>query len=222
MKKVLCIAPHPDDETLGCGGTLLKHKSNGDEIHWLIMTTIQGSKNFTQEVQDRRDKEILNVVNAYDFDSFYQTNFLTTELDTIPMNQIVDELAKQLNLIKPEIIYIPYSDDIHTDHRVVFDVAISASKIFRHPYIKSIRCYETISETEFNIDPDVEAFKPNILNDITDFIDRKIEIMSIYESEMGAPPFPRSEKNIRALATYRGSLSGSEYAEAFITLRELL
>ncbi|MBC8225617.1 MAG: PIG-L family deacetylase [Gammaproteobacteria bacterium] len=222
MSIVLCIAPHPDDETLGCGGSLLRHKYQGDEIHWLIVTTLDGSNKFTNEKKETRATEIKNVAKAYDFNSFHQFKYLTTELDTIPASNLITEISNYFKIIKPEIIYLPFAGDIHSDHRIVFDAVTASSKSFRHPYTKVLRSYETLSETEFNIDPENEAFKPNLWIDISDFLEEKIEIMKIYKGEMGEPPFPRSEENLRALARLRGSTANFQNAEAFITLKEYI
>ena len=80
---------------------------------------------------------------------------------------------------------------------------------------------ETLSETEFAPSPKEDSFIPNMFVDITDFIERKIEIMKIYKSEIGACPFPRSERNVRALATFRGATAGCEYGESFMILKEI-
>ena len=80
---------------------------------------------------------------------------------------------------------------------------------------------ETLSETEFAPSTKEDSFVPNMFVDITDFIDRKIEIMKIYKGEFDDHPFPRSERNIRALATFRGATAGCEYAESFMMLKEI-
>ena len=92
----------------------------------------------------------------------------------------------------------------------------------RYEYIKKFRAYEVLSETEFASDLYSDSFNPNLWIDISDFIDKKIEIMEIYKSEIKEPPFPRSEDNIRALATYRGSTVGSISAESFIQIKEII
>ena len=222
MSIVLCIAPHPDDETLGCGGSLLRHKAEGDDIHWLIMTTVEGHKDYSDKQKNERSNQIEEVVKAYGFESFYQCDFLTTELDTIPLNTLIKEVSSHIVKIKPEIIYLPFAGDVHSDHRVVFECVLSSTKSFRHPYIRAIRCYETVSETEFNLDPDIDAFKPNLWVDISDYLEEKLEIMRIYEAEMGHHPFPRSEDNIRALAQFRGSTANFKNAEAFLSLKQLI
>ena len=219
MNKVLVISPHPDDETLGCGGTLIRHKKEGDEIHWLIMTSVNSSE---KKIHSVKEKEIEEVSKAYNFDSTSRTKFLTSELDSAPRKEIIQVISKVFEEIQPNYLYLPFKNDIHSDHSIVFDAAASCTKSFRYPYVKKVMIYETISETEFSIRPDREQFKPNLWIDISDYIDEKIEIMSLYESEIGKEPFPRSEQNIRSLAKFRGSTVGALSAEAFILLKEII
>jgi N-acetylglucosamine malate deacetylase 1 len=117
--------------------------------------------------------------------------------------------------------YLPFPGDVHSDHEVVFDACVACSKSFRYPFIRRILAYETLSETEFGISPEVSGFRPNLWVDISSYMVQKIEIMKMYEGEMGEHPFPRSERNIRALATVRGARSGQQSAEAFMILEEL-
>lgn len=222
MNIVLVVAPHPDDETLGCGGTLLRHHAEGDEIHWLIMTTITEEGGFSKRRIEARKGEINAVATRYGFLSVHQTDFVTTTLDSIAKNRLVSEVSAVVNELRPAIIYLPYRNDVHTDHEVVFDAVVSCTKSFRYGFIRKIRSYETLSETEFSLRPDNNGFKPNLWVDITGYLDKKIEIMRLFEGEMGEHPFPRSERNLRALATLRGATAGVEAAEAFMSLKEIL
>ena len=221
-KKILCIAPHPDDETLGCGGTLLRHVAEGDQVHWLIMTTIIEEAGFDRQRVHSRADEIKRVAEAYGFVSTHQTSFATTRLDTYAKSDLVVEISEYIRQVQPDTVYLPYRNDVHSDHTVVFDAAASCTKSFRYPYIKRVRVYETLSETEFSIRPDDTGFKPNLWVDISEYLDRKIEIMGLYEGEMGEFPFPRSVLNLRALAALRGATAGVSAAEAFISLKEIL
>lgn len=220
--KILVIAPHPDDETLGCGGTLLKHKSKGDDVHWLIVTTIAEELGYTKEKIEEQSLQIQKVREAYEFSSIYQCNFLTTTLDTVPVSKIVQKISSILLEINPNIVYLPYRRDVHTDHRIIFDAASSSLKWFRCPSIKRVLAYETLSETDMALNPDGNPFHPNVFVDISGFLEKKIEIMKIYHVELGSFPFPRSEEAIRGLAALRGAASGLKAAEAFMLLREVI
>jgi len=219
---VLVVATHPDDETLGCGGTLLKHKANGDEIHWLIATGIKKSKGCSVSAIEKRNKEIKKVEDLYGFASVNKLNLSTTKVDTYSMGELVSKISHVINTVKPNIIYLPFKGDVHSDHKYIFDAAYSCTKIFRYPFIKKIFMMETLSETEFSLSTKEDSFVPNIFVDISEFMDKKIEIMKTYENEMGVHPFPRSERNIRALATFRGATSGCNYAESFMLLKEIM
>ena len=219
--KVLCVAPHPDDETLGCGGSLLKHIVSGDEVHWLIITKISEELGYSKEEIQARDEQINRVASAFGFSGTHLANFLSTRLDTYARSSLVSSISHVIKEVRPTLLYVPFKEDIHTDHGIVFDSVAACTKSFRYPFIKRVRAYETLSETEFSILPN-KVFHPNLWIDIKKFLNKKIEIMKTYESEFGNHPFPRSEKTIRALANFRGSTAGLEAAEAFISLKEIL
>ncbi len=218
---VLIIAVHPDDETIGCGGTILKHKAAGDVVHWLIVTSLKEENGFTASVVEERRQEIKTVSSIYSFDGVYELDFPTMKLDIVPISRLIDSISDIIEQLEPDIVYLPFKGDVHTDHQIVFSASYSCSKSFRYPSIKKIVMMETLSETEFAPSIKECIFIPNMFVDITDFIDRKIEIMIHYKSEIGQHPFPRSERNTRALATFRGATASCEYAESFFILKEI-
>jgi N-acetylglucosamine malate deacetylase 1 len=221
MEKVLIISTHPDDETLGCGGTLLKHVKNFDDVFWLILTNINDEKIWGKERIEQRQLEIEKVTSLFGFKKILKLNYDTTKLDQLPLDELTKEISHVIKEVKPEVIYLHNRSDVHSDHRISFDAIISATKSFNHPYIKKVLMYETISETEFAPALQENAFIPNYFVDISEYIDKKIEIMRIYKSELKEHPFPRSERNIRALATFRGAQCGVDSAEAFMILKEI-
>ena len=227
MNKVLTIAVHPDDETLGCGGTLLKHKANGDKIFWVIVTTIKsGYKGwdlgFSEDVIKKRDEEIIKTAKMYNFDGVIRLELPTMRLDEVSMSEIIGKISRVFNEIKPNIVYLPFKSDVHSDHRKVFEASFSCVKTFRYPFIKKVLMMETLSETDFAPATKEDAFVPNVFVDISEYFDKKIEIMKIYESELGVHPFPRSLATIEALAKVRGAQAGCEYAESFMLLKDIL
>jgi N-acetylglucosamine malate deacetylase 1 len=219
-KNVLVVAPHPDDETLGCGGTISRHRSEGDSVHWLIVTGISTSPEFSPEAVTRRDREILDCAAFFGFEKTHRLEHPTARLDTLPIGELVAGISQVVSEMKAEVIYLPYPGDVHSDHRAVFEAALPTTKWFRYGSVKKVLAYEVPSETEFNISPVVPDFRPNIYVDISSYIDCKVQAMNIFESEIHDFPFPRSEKSIRALAAFRGSSAGVEAAEAFMLLRE--
>lgn len=215
--KILIVAVHPDDETLGCGGTLLKHKARGDQIHWVICTTLSKNHSYYQ----KREKEIKKVSKLFNFNSVQHLPFETTKIDQYNMNEIIEKLSKVISKVKPNIIYLPFREDVHTDHKKIFEACYSCTKSFRYPFIKKIYMMETLSETEFAPSIRKNSFIPNTFIDISKYISKKIQIMKVYKSEIKKYPFPRSERSIKALASFRGSTSGCKFAESFILLKEI-
>ena len=222
MSVVLVVAPHPDDETLGCGGTLLRHIAEGDQVHWLIMTRITEDLGFSAERVLSRNNEIKEVANQYQFELTHYADFDTMALDRYSKGQLINKISDIMNLVMPEIIYVPYRLDAHSDHTAVFDSVMSCTKSFRYPFVKCVRAYETLSETDFGLRPEDGGFRPNFFVNISDFLDVKIDIMKLYQGEMAPHPFPRSEQSLRALATLRGVVAGCHAAESFMTLREII
>ena len=135
------------------------------------------------------------------------------------MSDLIDKFSAVFKEFQPVEVLLPCRSDVHTDHRLVFDAAVACTKWFRYPSVKRVIAYETISETEFGLDPD-NSFQPNYFVDISEFLDLKLEIMAVYKSELSDFPFPRSIEAIRALAALRGSTAGFMAAEAFQLLRE--
>ena len=133
--------------------------------------------------------------------------------------KMVPDISSIFSEVKPEIIYTLNRSDAHSDHRVIFDAVMACTKSFRYPFIKQILMYECISETEFAPALAEKAFLPNYFIDITDYLDKKNEIMKVFESEIAEHPFPRSLENIKALAHFRGASVGVKYAEAFQLLK---
>lgn len=217
--KTLVVAPHPDDETLGVGGTLLRRKSEGAKVAWLIVSGISVESGWSAEKVVRRDDEIRRVGELFGFDETFVLDFPTTRLDQLPMSDLVAGISQVFKSFEPEEIFVPHPSDVHTDHRVVFNAVASCTKWFRNPYIKRVLAYETLSETDFGLGND-NGFCPNVFVDIEPFLDRKLRAMEIYKSELGTFPFPRSHEAICALAEVRGVAAGFKAAEAFQLLRE--
>lgn len=215
MNKVVVISAHPDDEVLGCGGTLLKHIEQKDEISWIIITNIFEENGFSKERVYSRQLEIEKVAKQLGIKNLYKLDYPTMQLEPGILPSVISKISKIFGEINPEVIYVMNRSDAHSDHRVSFDAVIACTKSFRYPSIKKVLMYECISETEFAPALPERVFQPNYFVDITGHFSKKVEIMKIYASELGEHPFPRSIRNIEALATFRGASVGVEYAEAF-------
>ncbi|ACA85869.1 PIG-L deacetylase family protein [Shewanella woodyi] len=221
-KKVLVIAPHADDESLGCGGTILKHIDIGDEVHWLIVTGMSLDSGFSEEQINIRKDEIAKVGLLYKFKQVHELFLPPASLDCLPKKNIISAISSVIQSVEPELIYTAYRNDAHSDHEVVFDAITASSKTFRYPSIKRILAYETLSETDFGLKPEDGGFKPNVFVDISDFLEQKLNILDHFESEMSHFPFPRSRKAISSLSFVRGVQAGCESAEAFMLLKEII
>jgi len=220
---ILAICAHPDDETLGCGGTLLRHHAEGDRLHWGIVTAAHEPQ-WSTTLIERKSKEIATVAEAYQMQSVDRLYLPTTQLGDIPVSRVIDGLRAVIEKVRPDIVYMPHFGDVHTDHGVVYTAAMSVLKAFymQRFGVKRIFTFETLSSTEAAAPRQATAFVPNVYVDITPFCERKIEIMNMYETELHADPSPRGPSALRALARYRGATVATEYAEAFMLVRELI
>lgn len=232
-KQIVIISTHPDDETLGAGGTILRHIANGDEVHCIFCTDILEQEGFSKEAISTREEEIKQVARSYGFASTHRLGLKTMKVDEYTRSELVSKFSKIFQEIQPNILYLPFCDDVHSDHRHIFEAVFSCTKSFRYPSIERVLMMETLSETEFAPSLPHKSFIPNVFVDITEFIEKKCEIMQIYKSEIAPPPLPRSIENIKALALYRGStmgltlggggiddISSPKYAESFMLLKE--
>ena len=220
--RILVIAPHPDDETLGCGGSLLKHKSNGDSLSWLVATRGHEPE-WSGELLAQKEREITAVVDAYGFENTFRLNFPTIKLDQIPLETIIGSVRDAIFDAKPDWVYLNHVGDVHSDHRVLFEATMSVLKPFyssKHG-VKKVLSYEVFSSTDAAPVNPARAFLPTVFTDVTEFIDKKLEIMGLYESELQPSPLPRALDSLRALARVRGATIGVEYAEAFMLVREV-
>ena len=221
-KHILVVSAHPDDETLGCGGTLLKHIAAGDRVDWLIATD-GWEPLMSRAWLDEREKQISLVQAAYGLNETFRLGFRAAMLSSTPIGEVVAKVRDVVARSMPDIVYTVFPGDVHDDHRVVFDAVHAAAKPFRGGRdIKALFAYETPSSTNMAPPFSHRAFLPQVFSDITPFLPRKIEIFRIFASEIQAVPGPRSEEAITALARWRGSAVGMDFAESFMTIRQIL
>lgn len=221
MRKILIVAPHPDDETLGCGGTILKCRSEGRQVYWLICTAFYRSGKTPASIA-KRQKEIERVDSFYGFTGRFELGYDAASITYNDMSSLVEKISAIVRDIEPDAVFLPNRSDVHTDHQIIFNAAFSCTKNFNFPYIEQVLMYETISETEFAPALPQEAFAPNVFIDVTPYFERKLEVMQVYRSEVMRAPMPRSLAAITGLATFRGSSIGVRYAEAFVLLKRVI
>lgn len=218
--KIIIVSPHPDDETLGAGGTLLKWKKAGNLIYWLNITGVDGNPSYSSEFQIKRKEQIEKISQFFGFEKTYLLNFPVAKLDSFDTGKAIEKISEVFKEVEPNIVLLPDYNDVHTDHKCVYDWCYACTKNFRCPSVKKIMTMEIVSETEFG--GPRNPFIPSCFVDISDYLEEKIQAFKIYESEIGEHPFPRSEENIRALATVRGATAGVRYAEAFRIVKEIV
>lgn len=215
---VLVVAPHPDDETLGAGGLMLRARAAGRPVHWLIVTEMPAEDGWPAEKIARREQEIKAVAEAFGIAQTHRLGLPTARLDTLPLRDVVGAMGAVVRDVAPEILLLPHRGDAHSDHAVVHDAGTACGKWFRFPSVRWTLAYETLSETDAGMNQS-EAFWPSLFVDIGDYLDEKLRIAALYGDEIQAFPFPRSEVAMRAHAALRGAACGATAAETFMLLR---
>ncbi len=212
MEKVVVVAVHPDDETIGCGGTIIKHLNKGDEVHCILVT------------KGNADQKVIwdKVKDTYHFTSVTELDFPELNLMDKSLNELIPPLSKAISLIQPQTIIIPNRSDAHSDHKAIFNAVASCTKAFRYPFIEKVLMMEVISETDFALPLPEGQFIANYYVDITKEFEKKQEILKIYESELLPYPQTRNLNTMQALNRYRGSQINAEYAEAFMNIKTIV
>lgn len=215
--KILAVSPHADDALLGCGGTLIKHIENGDDVDHCIVT-VPHKPYWSDKYINDRQKQVELEKELIGYTTVEVLDFPTTKLNCISQIDLNSAITNVVRNIKPDIVYVPNESDLHMDHRLV----CAGCKVALRPihYKGKMLMYETPSETEWG-----NGFKPNCYSVITNHqIDKKIEFLNIvYKEEMhNKYPHPRSSEYIKILSKKRGYEIGEKYAEAFILVREIL
>lgn len=221
-RSVLVISAHPDDEALGCAGTILKHQAAGDRVHWLIATGAYPPE-WSEEVIERKAEEIEAASRLYQMQSVCHLDLPATRLDSIPLNALISAMQPYFETVAPEIAYVVNPRDVHTDHHAVFTAAWTLMKTFRAAGNgpRRILVFETLSSTDAAPPFDGRTFVPNAFCDITPWMETKLEAVALFTTEAQQEPLPRAASAVRALARFRGATIGVEYAEAFQLLRDV-
>jgi LmbE family N-acetylglucosaminyl deacetylase len=219
MKKILIIAPHMDDEVLGCGGSIAKHQHINDEITVIFVAHRVYNHHFDEQLSNVEKSHALRakIVLGYNDPIFLD---LPDERLDASVQEIIVPLEKHIQEIKPEIVYIPFRGDNNQDHRAVFDAARVVLRPLATAFVRDVYMYEIPSSTDQSLPLQESAYLPNCYVDISGFLEKKIEAYNCYETEKRAYPHPRSEQALRVLAQKRGTEIGFNYAEAFMILRK--
>ena len=222
MKNILVIAPHADDEVLGCGGTIYKHHLNGDKVYVAVMTNASNgapelfSETDINNIRNEALKahKILCVAQTLFFD------FPAPNLNQYPLYKIADKISFLIKKYKINTMYIPHRGDLHKDHESIYDASLVAAKPLPSQSVNKILVYETLSETDWSDTVSSSFFVPRYFNTFQkSVLNKKIAAMKCFKSQLKDPPNSRSLENLKNLASVRGSTVGNSYAESFDIVR---
>lgn len=217
---ILVVAPHPDDEVLGCGGTIAKYADNGDDVYVAIVTK-GGKPLFKDEQVETVRNECLKADRFLGVKETIFMDFPASMVENVQRYKFNEAFIQLIQRIRPDIVYIPHRGDMQLDHKMVVDAAMVALRPKYKHVVKRIYAYETLSETGWDIPNVMNEFIPNVYNNISKFMDKKIEAMQMFKTQMSAYPAARSLRAVEALAMYRGATVNMNAAEAFYIVREL-
>ncbi|MEE8059480.1 MAG: PIG-L deacetylase family protein [Pseudomonadales bacterium] len=227
MGRVLIVAAHPDDEVLGCGGTIARHIDEGDDICVIFLADGEASRISIPEtllspntLQKRRSAAksacgVLGVENLQFFD------FPDNGMDTVPLLKVTQCVEAVVNEYRPETVYTHHGGDLNIDHRICHQAVITACRPMPGSAVKEILTFEVLSSTEWSSPSIGPAFNPNCYIDINATFEKKLDALRCYDDEMRDFPHSRSYENVKHLAAYRGGSTGINLAEAFYIERAL-
>lgn len=218
IKKILILAPHPDDEVLGCGGLIRKNSEMGHKVYVLIATR-GSSKRYSEERIANVRKEALEAHSILGVTETIFLDFPAPDLDLISKADLSTEIAKILKKLEIEELFLPHRGDIHHDHQAVFNAGLVAARPTGGNTVKKVYSYETLSETEWAAPFASDAFIPTYFMNVTTQFEHKLKAMEQFKSQLRPFPNSRSLEAIRSLAKYRGCTVGFNFAEAFMVIR---
>jgi len=216
--RTLVIAPHPDDEVLGVGGTMAKIAQSGQDVYVVVVTTGKPPAYSAESVARVRAE----AAEAHKILGVRETRWLdlpAAQLPEVANTQLNGTIRDAVADISPQTIFVPFPGDIHIDHQLVFLSALVASRPHQAVYPRTLLAYETLSETNWNAPYITPPFAPNVFLDIEDTLDLKLAAMKAFSSQVRAAPHERSLEALRALATLRGGTVHRVAAEAFVLVR---
>ncbi len=219
--RIAVIAPHPDDEVLGCGGVMARHAAEGDDV-FVIVATRGAPDLYSDESVERTRAEARQAHAILGIRETRFLEFLAPRLDVTPGHLIADALAKQFQDLAPERVYLPHHGDLHSDHGRIYHAALVAARPLASCSVKQLLCYETLSETEWAPPISSAIFYPTVFVDIAAHLPKKLEAMRCFASQLKPAPNARSLESIEALARYRGSTVSVHAAEAFVLVRDVV
>lgn len=222
--KILVLAAHPDDETLGCGGTIVKHKLKNDYVKVIIVTD-----GYMEDYNDDAFKKIkrdhaMDSCNILGVDKVEFLGYEGARLDMVSKSKLNRHISDIVKYFEPEIVYTHHWGDLNTDHHSVFEATMVACRPhhFNQKKIRKVLTYEVLSSSEWSGQVGENFFTPTLYNILTkEIVNRKIEAFKCYKTEQCIYPHPRSIESVENLSRHRGFNVNTEYAEAFAVVREI-
>ena len=222
-KNILVVAAHPDDEVLGCGGTLASLSKKGFNIYTLFVSDGVSARNETKDIIRRKiEQRKLAAIKVSKILGCKIPEFLLypdNRLDQVPLLDIIKKIEEKIRKIKPETIFTHFDSDLNIDHKLVNKAVITATRPVKNFPVKKIILFEVLSSTEWRFSKKENFFQPNFFVDIDKSFRKKILAAKAYKSEIKAWPHPRSLQGIKNLAKFRGQTVGKNLAEAFVIAR---
>ena len=221
-KKILIVAAHPDDEVLGCFGTVSKYIKEGYDAYTLILGEGKTSRDERRNVDSKKDEieklntEIINANKSIGIKKVFIEHLPDNRFDSVDLLDIVKIINKIKEELKPDIIFTHYENDLNIDHSLTYKAVLTATRPMEDECVKEIYSFEVLSSTEWEYPL---SFSPDYFVDISETIELKLEAMNKYNSELKEFPHPRSLEGIKLNAKYHGMKVGRKYVEAFKTIR---
>ncbi|MBB3472836.1 PIG-L deacetylase family protein [Sphingomonas sp. BK345] len=220
IERALVLAPHPDDEVLGCGGTIARLTARGRHVEVAVVTRGTAPRFAAEQVAAVRRE----AAAAHALLGVATTHYLdlpAVELDRVAQADINAAVRAALVASRADTLFVPFVGDLHRDHQLIFDAAMVAARPRGSDYPARVLAYETVSETNWAAPYLAPSFQPNVFVDVADTLEAKLDAFRCFESQCHAFPDERSIETLRALAMVRGSCVGRHAAEAFVLVREV-
>ena len=224
LKKILIVAAHPDDEVLGCFGTVARLIKEGYEAYTLILGEGKTSRDNSRIVENKKDEietlntEIKKANNLIGIKKVFIESFPDNRFDSVDLLDIVKVVSKIKEEVQPDIIFTHFENDLNVDHRITYQAVVTATRPMKNECVKEIYSFEILSSTEWNYPL---SFSPDVYFDISDTVDLKVQAMKEYVSELCEFPHPRSLEGIKLNAQYNGMRIGKSYVESFKSVRAI-
>jgi N-acetylglucosamine malate deacetylase 1 len=225
--KILIIAAHPDDETLGCGGSIAKWAKSGHEVHVLIMAEGATSRDKYRDREHRiEDLSILaqsanKAADILSVKSVELLNYPDNRMDSVDLIDVVKTIEERIEKLQPAMVVTHHVGDLNIDHQITHQAVITACRPLPGQTVKRILSFEVSSATEWQSPDYGRPFVPNWFEDISETLELKIKALNAYKTEMRKWPHARSIKAVEHLARWRGASMGIEAAEAFMLVRNI-